>query len=129
MVPACDDPARLCRLRNLDALAPRPDVDPALHSRMQAARIRGLRPRRLSRHVWRKAASLTIVLPDSLFAFVRKKLEQLKLIENTDLSRDIKRLRDEMNDAKRKLESLETAAAQLAADQAESDVVESMSHG
>ena len=51
------------------------------------------------------------------------------MTEDTDLSRDIKRLRDEMNDAKRKLESLETAAAQLAADQAESDVVESMSHG
>jgi hypothetical protein len=39
MVPACDDPARLCRLRNPDALAPRPDVDPAPHSRMKAARI------------------------------------------------------------------------------------------
>ena len=44
------------------------------------------------------------------------------MIENTDLSRDIKRLRDEMNDAIRKLESLETAAAKLAgrADQTDS---------
>jgi hypothetical protein len=70
------------------------------------------------RHVWRKAGRLTIVLPDSLFAFVRKKLEQLKLTENTD----IKRLRDEMDAARRKLESLETAAAKLVgrADQTDS---------
>jgi chromosome segregation ATPase len=43
---------------------------------------------------------------------VRKKLEQLKLTENTDLSRDIKRLRDEMDDAKRKLETLAGRADQ-----------------
>jgi phage shock protein A len=49
-------------------------------------------------------------------------LEQLKLTENTDLSHDIKRLRHEMDDARRKLESLETAAAKLAgrADQTDS---------
>jgi chromosome segregation ATPase len=52
---------------------------------------------------------------------VRKKLEQLKLTENTDLSRDIKRLRDEMDDAKRKLELLETAAAKLAGRADETD--------
>jgi septal ring factor EnvC (AmiA/AmiB activator) len=49
-------------------------------------------------------------------------MEQLKLTEITDLSRDIKRLRDEMEGAKRQLKSLETEATKLSrrADQTDS---------
>jgi phage host-nuclease inhibitor protein Gam len=54
--------------------------------------------------------------------FSNEEIGATELTEITDLSRDIKRLRDEMDDAKSKLESLETAAAKLAgrADQTDS---------